>query len=191
MLLSHQTLKRLITHQNLVDNPDAFVGPASIDLTLAKDFSWPEPERAPIKFQHFNQGDSISPCKHNGVKDQDLFTLKPWGFVLASTAEIVQMPENVSAMIQGRSSVARLGLQVHAAAGFIDCGFKGRITLELSNLTPYPMELPAGLPICQLICFQQDYASEEPYMGRYQWQYRATPSRLNVEGPLDKEWPDE
>jgi len=192
MILSDKTLKRLIVEEKLIDTPQVYVGPSSIDLTLANDFSWPWPLDGTLDFRRYDQGDTIAPCEHSGAKVQDYFLLQPRGFVLGSTQEVVHLPENISAMIQGRSSVARLGLQVHAAAGYIDAGFKGRITLELSNLTDYAMKLPVGLPICQLICFQQDEASAEPYIGRYQFQYKATPTRLNVLPPEEgKVYPDD
>lgn len=171
MLLSHQTLNSLIKNQKLVEGKNIYVGPASVDLTLDRDFVWPDPQRGAIHFDRIN--------KTNEVQDTDVFVLKPFGFVLGSTTEVVNMPVNVSAMIQGRSSVARLGMQIHCAAGFIDCGFKGKITLEISNLTPFAMYLPIGKPVCQLICFLQDYASEAPYTGRYQGQDKTTASRFD------------
>lgn len=170
MLLSHQTLNSLIKNQKLVEGENIYVGPASVDLTLDRDFVWPDPLRGGIEFD--------KKVRTNEVLDTDVYVLPPLGFVLGSTAEVVNMPVNVSAMIQGRSSVARLGMQVHCAAGFIDCGFKGKITLEISNLTQYAMYLPIGKPVCQLICFLQDYASEKPYDGRYQGQTQTTSSRF-------------
>lgn len=102
-------------------------------------------------------------------------------FWLASTVETVRIPTDLVAQVNGKSSHARKGLVVHQTAGFIDPGFRGTITLELSNASSRPIRLEAGMPICQLVFFQMTSPSERPYGSKglgshYQGQAGATAS---------------
>ena len=103
--------------------------------------------------------------------------LEPSKFVLASTQEKISVPNHLAAFVAGRSSVGRLGLQIQNA-GFVDSGFQGQITLELYNQSEKPILLKAGVRICQLVFFQLDETTEQPYSGKYQGQEGATGSRL-------------
>jgi dCTP deaminase len=121
------------------------IQPASIDLRLGSDFAWwPE---GPALVDLDKGPDAIPPMKELNAHE---FILSPGQFVLATTYETVQIGPDLVARVEGRSSLGRLGLVVHATAGFIDPGFRGQITLELTNISPHHIRLVAGLGICQL-----------------------------------------
>ena len=113
---------------------------------------------------------------------QDHFVLHPGEFVLAATAEVVGLSASIAARVEGKSSLGRLGLQTHSTAGFIDPGFRGTITLELSNVARLPIKLYAGMKIGQLCFFKLDTPTDRPYGAgvngsHYQGQMGPQPSR--------------
>ena len=108
--------------------------------------------------------------------------MHPGEFVLGRTEEFVELPDDVVARVEGKSSLGRLGLIVHATAGFVDPGFRGTLTLEITNLTRVPIKLWAGKPIAQLSFMALDRPAERPYghpdLGsHYQGQVESTESR--------------
>ena len=110
------------------------------------------------------------------------FILHPGEFVLGSTYEFVTLPDNIAARLEGKSSLGRLGLVTHSTAGFVDPGFSGHVTLELSNMATLPIKLWPGMKIGQLCFFQLSSPSETPYgsakyLNRYQGQRGPTASR--------------
>lgn len=110
------------------------------------------------------------------------FILHPGEFVLGSTYEFVTLPDDVAARLEGKSSLGRLGLLTHSTAGFVDPGFKGHVTLELSNMATLPIKLWPGMKIGQLCFFKLTSPSEHPYgsekySSRYQGQRGPTASR--------------
>lgn len=112
----------------------------------------------------------------------EAFVLHPGEFVLGSTFESVTLPDDVAARLEGKSSLGRLGLLTHSTAGFIDPGFSGHVTLELSNVATLPIKLWPGMKIGQLCFFRLSSASEHPYGSdlygsRYQGQRGPTASR--------------
>jgi len=115
-------------------------------------------------------------------KGDEPFVLHPGEFVLGSTLEVVTLPDDLAARLEGKSSLGRLGLLTHSTAGFVDPGFSGHITLELSNVANLPITLWPGMKIGQLCLFRLTSASEHPYGSavygsRYQDQRGPTPSR--------------
>ena len=113
---------------------------------------------------------------------QDPFILHPGEFALASTFEVVTLPDDVAARLEGKSSLGRLGLLTHSTAGFIDAGFSGHVTLELSNVATLPIKLWPGMKIGQLCFFKLSSPAEAPYGSvaagsRYQGQRGPTASR--------------
>jgi dCTP deaminase len=113
---------------------------------------------------------------------QEPFILHPGEFVLASTYELVSLPDDVAARLEGKSSLGRLGLLTHSTAGFIDPGFSGHVTLELSNVATLPIKLWPGMKIGQLCLFRLSSPAEHPYGSagsgsRYQNQRGPTASR--------------
>lgn len=116
------------------------------------------------------------------VEDGQPFVLHPGEFVLASTLEVVTLGQGLAARLEGKSSLGRLGLLTHSTAGFIDPGFSGHVTLELSNVANLPIKLWPGMKIGQLCVFRLSSPAEHPYGSsvygsRYQNQRGPTPSR--------------
>lgn len=119
------------------------------------------------------------------VADDEPFILHPGEFVLGSTYETVTLPDDVAARLEGKSSLGRLGLLTHSTAGFIDPGFSGHVTLELSNMATLPIKLWPGSKIGQLCFFQLSSPAEYPYGSgeygnRYQGQRGPTASRSHL-----------
>ncbi|MEN9740797.1 MAG: hypothetical protein RLZ72_1063, partial [Actinomycetota bacterium] len=116
------------------------------------------------------------------VSNDEPFILHPGEFVLGSTFELVTLPNDVAARLEGKSSLGRLGLLTHSTAGFVDPGFSGHVTLELSNVATLPIKLWPGMKIGQLCFFRLTSESENPYGSekygsRYQGQRGPTASR--------------
>ena len=170
--------------QRLVVEPrtPGSVQPASIDLHLSTnsllEFSGvgniPFPPmfidpRKPIP------GDMYRP-PHDWTPGED-FTIGPGQFLLGDTIERLEIPDDLAARVDGKSSRGRIGLAVHITAGWIDPGFKGTITLEMLNVGPLPIVLSHGLAICQLTVSQLSSEAIFPYHGKYQGQAKTTGAR--------------
>jgi dCTP deaminase len=115
--------------------------------------------------------------------DEDGWLLKPGDFVLASTVERIALPDTLAARVEGKSSLGRLGLAVHVTAGFIDPGFAGQVTLEIANLSPWPIRLRRRMPIAQLCLIPMSAVPKRPYGSagnHYQGQYGPTESRYEM-----------
>jgi dCTP deaminase len=155
------------------------VQPASIDLRLGDSFRVFHNHRATaidLRDPPSNLTEEVV------IPDGDAFVIHPGEFCLGRTLEWVQIPDDIVARIEGKSSLGRLGLIVHATAGFCDPGFEGTLTLELNNLTRVPIRLYPGLPIAQLSFMTLDRPAARPYgtpgLGsHYQGQRAATESR--------------
>jgi dCTP deaminase len=120
--------------------------------------------------------------------DDEPFILHPGEFVLGQTLERVTLPDDLVARLEGKSSLGRLGLLIHSTAGFVDSGFSGNLTLELSNVANLPITIYHGMPIGQISFMRMDAPVERPYgsgetRSKYQGQAEPTPSRfyLNFE----------
>ena len=170
MILSDQTLTAMIESGELAIEPfDAdSIQPASIDCRLGDHYLVVEDREmgiltldSEILYREI-EGDSI--------------TLPPHSFLLATTAEYVRLPNNITAFVEGRSSIGRIGLFIQNA-GWVDPGFEGRITLELYNANSLPIRLQAGRRICQLVFCFMDHPAAKPYAGKYQGQQRSVGSR--------------
>ncbi len=145
------------------------IQPASIDCHLGRHFLIVEDRQMHI----IDMESQILYREHEG----DEIIIPPHSFLLATTEEYVELPNNLTAFVEGRSSVGRIGLFIQNA-GWVDPGFKGQITLELYNANSLPIRLKAGRRICQLVFCQMDQAALNPYKGKYQGQRRATGSRV-------------
>lgn len=115
----------------------------------------------------------------------EYYDLAPGRFALASTVEIVGLDATLAARVEGKSSLGRCGLSIHATAGFIDPGFSGTVTLELSNVAELPIRLRPGMPIGQLCVFTLDAPAVRPYgspglRSRYQGQFGVTSSKAHL-----------
>jgi dCTP deaminase len=155
------------------------IQPSSVDVRLDRYFRVFENHRYP----HIDPAEDQPELTRAVEPDADEpFILHPGEFVLGSTYEVVTLPDDVAARLEGKSSLGRLGLLTHSTAGFIDPGFSGHVTLELSNVATLPIKLWPGMKIGQLCFFRLSSPSEHPYGSakygsRYQGQRGPTPSR--------------
>lgn len=184
MLLSDRDLRKEVEAGRLGIDPfdPAMVQPSSIDVRLDRFF----------RVFNNSQYTHIDPSKQQDEltslvekTGEDPFVLHPGEFVLASTFELVTLPDDLAGRLEGKSSLGRLGLLTHSTAGFIDPGFSGHITLELSNVANLPITLWPGMKIGQLCLFRLTSAAEHPYGSaeagsRYQGQRGPTPSRAHL-----------
>lgn len=171
MILSDKTIRELLSKGELSISPleDAQIQPASVDIRLGNSFGVIESGSNSILKMD-------TPAKYRNITDSE-FLLLPGQFVLASTMEYFRLPDNLTAFVEGRSSVGRLGLFIQNA-GWVDPGFEGEITLELFNASNSAIELKAGRRVGQLVFAQMDRKAEKPYRGKYQGQRGATGSRI-------------
>jgi dCTP deaminase len=158
---------------------EEMIQPSSIDVRLDRFFRVFENHRYPHIDPAADQPDLTRAVEPVG---DEPFILHPGEFVLGSTYEVVTLPDDVAARLEGKSSLGRLGLLTHSTAGFIDPGFSGHVTLELSNVATLPIKLWPGMKIGQLCFFRLSSPSEHPYGSakygsRYQGQRGPTPSR--------------
>jgi dCTP deaminase len=180
-VLSDGTILRLVGDGHIRIDPwdPGLVQPASVDLRLGDSFRVFHNHRASA-IDLRNPPDNLT--EEVVVGPQDAFIIHPGEFCLGRTLEWVELPADIVARIEGKSSLGRLGLIVHATAGFCDPGWKGTLTLELNNLTRIPIRLYPGLPIAQLSFMTLDRPAQRPYgspgLGsHYQGQRAATESR--------------
>lgn len=171
MILSDGTLNEMIKAGTLVVEPidPQSVQPASIDCRLGDHFLILEQ----------NQMDIItldSEIQYREITSESI-TIPPHTFLLATTQEYIELPDNLTAFVEGRSSIGRIGLFIQNA-GWVDPGFKGRITLELYNASSLPIKLQAGKRICQLVFCSMDKKADTPYQGKYQGQSKTVGSRV-------------
>lgn len=181
MLLSDRDLRKEVESGRLVLDPfdPAMVQPSSIDVRLDRYFRVFENHRYPHIDPAVEQPDLTRLVEPDG---DEPFILHPGEFVLASTYEVISLPDDIAARLEGKSSLGRLGLLTHSTAGFIDPGFEGHVTLELSNVATLPIKLWPGMKIGQLCMFRLSSPAEFPYGSsrvgsRYQGQRGPTPSR--------------
>ncbi|ASO23091.1 dCTP deaminase [Actinoalloteichus hoggarensis] len=181
MLLSDLDLRKEIDGGRLTVDPfePDMVQPSSIDVRLDRFFRVFDN----TKYTHIDpslQQDELTSLVE--TEGEDPFVLHPGEFVLGSTFETVGLPADLAGRLEGKSSLGRLGLLTHSTAGFIDPGFSGHITLELSNVANLPITLWPGMKIGQLCIFRLSSPAESPYGSsstgsRYQGQRGPTPSR--------------
>jgi len=155
------------------------VQPSSVDVRLDRFFRLFDNH----KYQHIDPAlDQPDLTRLVEVDAAEPFVLHPGEFVLGATFEVVTLPDDVAARLEGKSSLGRLGLLTHSTAGFIDPGFSGHVTLELSNVATLPITLWPGMKIGQLCFFRLSSPAEHPYGSdkygsRYQGQRGPTASR--------------
>ena len=187
MILSDGTIRRLLGENRLRITPleDNQIQPASVDIRLGSTF---------LAFRR-HTSECIDPREMNdtlmepvAVADDQPFILHPGEFVLGTTLERLTLPDDIVARVEGKSSLGRLGLLIHATAGFVDAGWTdGQITLELSNVAPRPIKLWTGMKIGQLSFMQMDAPAERPYghpalNSKYQGQSGPVASRYRENG---------
>ncbi len=193
MLISDRDLRALFEsgRASLEPYDPSMIQPSSIDVRLDRYFRVFENHRYPHIDPSVEQPDLTRLVE---PEDDEPFILHPGEFALASTYEVITLPDDIASRVEGKSSLGRLGLLTHATAGFIDPGFSGHVTLELSNVATLPIKLWPGMKIGQLCLFQLSSPSEFPYGSekygsRYQGQRGPTPSKsyLNFHRtPIDR-----
>src|SRR6056297_3228252 len=169
MIISDKSIKKLIEEDTLVIEPfeEYLVQPASIDLRLGTNY---------LKIDE-NQMEVMTlkdKLNYNKI-DSDEIVIPPNSFLLATTKEYIDLPDYLTAFVEGRSSIGRMGLFIQNA-GWVDPGFSGQITLELYNANRLPIKLYSGRRICQLVFAKMDKAASCPYQGKYQNQRNAVGS---------------
>ena len=174
MILSDVTLKSMLNSGELVVDPltEEQIQPASIDVRLSDHFLKVDENRLEVirldkevSYEEITQSEIVIP---------------PNSFLLATTREYICLPNDVTAFVEGRSSIGRIGLFIQNA-GWVDPGFEGMITLELYNANRLPIRLQAGRRICQLVFARMDQTTPNPYRGKYQGQRNATGSRIALD----------
>jgi dCTP deaminase len=158
---------------------EGMIQPSSVDVRLARYFRVFENHLYPHIDPAEEQAD-LTRLVETGP--DEAFILHPGEFALASTYEVITLPDDIAGRLEGKSSLGRLGLLTHSTAGFIDPGFSGHVTLELSNVATLPIKLWPGMKIGQLCLFRLSSPAEHPYGSavygsRYQGQRGPTPSR--------------
>ena len=181
MILSDRTIREELDAGRIIIDPlgDDCIQPSSVDLHVDRYFR---------VFRNHTMGyidvkqDLEELTELVEIGEDDVFILHPGEFVLGSTSERVALPDDLVARLEGKSSLGRLGLLIHSTAGFVDPGFSGNLTLELSNVANLPITIYEGMPIGQLSFMRMDGPVEVPYGAKdkgskYQGQGEPTPSR--------------
>lgn len=174
MIISDKTIYSLLKQGALSIEPlqENQIQPASVDIRLGNTFSIVEDSS--IGIVTLNNAISYKQIK------TDKYLLLPGQFVLATTMEYIKLPDNLTAFVEGRSSLGRMGLFIQNA-GWVDPGFAGEITLELYNANRCAIELQAGRRVGQLVFAQMDQSALNPYRGKYQGQRGAMGSRIYLD----------
>jgi dCTP deaminase len=181
MVLSDRTIRRLLAEGRIGIEPyeEELLQPSSVDVRVDRLFRVFRNSRYPfidVKQEMEELTELVE------VEPDEAFILHPGEFVLGSTLERITLPDDLVARLEGKSSLGRLGLLIHSTAGFIDPGWDGHVTLELSNVANLPITIYYGMKIGQLSFVQLTEAAESPYgtgqLGsKYQGQVGPTPSR--------------
>jgi dCTP deaminase len=181
MVLSDRTIRRLIDEGRIGIDPfdEDLVQPSSVDVRVDRFFRVFRNSRYPFIDVKEEMEDLTELVE---TEDSEPFILHPGEFVLGSTLERITLPDDLVARLEGKSSLGRLGLLIHSTAGFIDPGWDGHVTLELSNVANLPITIYVGMKIGQLSFVQLSEPAEHPYgtaaLGsKYQGQAGPTPSR--------------
>ncbi|NOY55114.1 MAG: dCTP deaminase [Actinobacteria bacterium] len=181
MIFSDRTIKEAVDSGRIVIDPfdESFVQPSSVDLRVDRFFRVFENHR----YSHIDPKlaqEDLTALVETGADDP--FMLHPGEFVLGSTLERVRLADDVVARLEGKSSLGRLGLLIHSTAGFVDPGFDGYLTLELSNVAKLPIAIYPGMRIGQISFYELTTPADHPYGtagSKYQGQRGPTPSRIH------------
>jgi dCTP deaminase len=183
MVLSDRTIKEEIARGRIVIEPldQSCIQPASVDVHLDRKLlvfrSWRSPFYIDVKQNIENLTEIVE------IEEEDPFFLQPGEFVLGSTFEDITIPDDIVGRLEGKSSLGRIGLLIHSTAGYVDPGWQGRLTLELSNVAKLPITLYYGMKIGQISFLRLTTAAERLYgdaaLGsKYQGQTEPTASRF-------------
>lgn len=183
MILSDKTIKEEIKNGDLVIDPfkEENIQPSSYDVTLAPKFRIFKNLHEPVVDVKSNNIEELTDITE-ASKEKGII-VHPGEFILGATEEFIEIPDNLVSRLEGRSSLGRLGLVVHSTAGYIDPGFKGTVTLEISNDSRMPIRLYPGLRVGQLVFSKMTTSAEYPYgheklNSKYQGQRDPTASKI-------------
>jgi dCTP deaminase len=183
MILSDRDIKAALAEGRIGIEPfdPADVQPSSVDLHVDRYFRTFHNARHPFIDVKKAMDDLTELVE---VESDEAFILHPCEFVLGSTSEYVRLPHDLVARLEGKSSLGRLGLLIHSTAGYVDPGFEGHLTLELSNVANLPITIYPGMKIGQISFFRLTSEAENPYGSgpvgsKYQGQRGPTPSRFH------------
>ncbi|RPI25489.1 MAG: dCTP deaminase [Actinobacteria bacterium] len=185
MIFSDFSIREAIASGRIVIDPydETMVQPSSVDVRCDHHFRVFENHKYASIDPKSPQEDLTSVI---AAAENDPFMLHPGEFVLGTTLETIGLSDDLVARLEGKSSLGRLGLLIHSTAGFIDPGFKGQVTLELSNVANLPIAIYPGMKIGQISFYAMTTPADHPYgspaLGsKYQGQTGPTPSRMHVD----------
>lgn len=166
MVLSDRDIKKALNDKVIKIFPapslSEQLGSNSLDLRLGNTFRVFEHSRFAF-IDPFEKNSSTEVTREIVVKDKDRFIIQPGDFVLGTTVEYVELPDNLVGNLEGRSSIGRLGVIIHSTAASVECGWRGKITLELANMGKMPVALYPGMRICSISFVQLTSPAEIPY----------------------------
>lgn len=192
-ILSDKTIKEYLEEGKIVIDPlkdEQQIQPSSVDMRLGDEFKVFKVIRKPY-IDPKDEEDIAEYMESSTVPEGGAFIIHPNEFALATTQEYVKVPDDLVARVEGRSSMGRLGVTMHVTAGYVDPGFEGRITLEISNIGAMPVALYPGQRVCQLVFETMTTPAELPYghpkrNSKYMNQLKPESSRVKLDYELKK-----
>ena len=192
-ILSDKTIKEYLKEGKIVIDPlkdEQQIQPSSVDMRLGDEFKVFKVIRKPY-IDPKDEEDIAEYMESSTVPEGEAFIIHPNEFALATTQEYVKVPDDLVARVEGRSSMGRLGVTMHVTAGYVDPGFEGRITLEISNIGAMPVALYPGQRVCQLVFETMTTPAELPYghpkrNSNYMKQLKPESSRVKLDYELKK-----
>ena len=183
MILNDRKIKELLEKKELIIEPldPSQIQASSVDLRLGDEFIiFPED----LEVIDVLDKDITKYLKKIKIDDKG-FTIQPKQFILATTIEYIKLPDYITAFVEGRSSLGRLGLFIENA-GWVDAGFEGNITLEFFNANSRPLKIYPNMRVCQLVFAKMEEKAENPYRGKYFKQIGVMPSKIYMDKDLTK-----
>lgn len=192
-ILSDKTIKEYLEEGKIVIDPlkdEQQIQPSSVDMRLGDEFKVFKVIRKPY-IDPKDEEDIAEYMESSTVPEGEALIIHPNEFALATTQEYVKVPDDLVARVEGRSSMGRLGVTMHVTAGYVDPGFEGRITLEISNIGAMPVALYPGQRVCQLVFETMTTPAELPYghpkrNSKYMKQLKPESSRVKLDYELKK-----
>ena len=192
-ILSDKTIKEYLKEGKIVIDPlkdEQQIQPSSVDMRLGDEFKVFKVIRKPY-IDPKDEEDIAEYMESSTVPEGEAFIIHPNEFALATTQEYVKVPDDLVARVEGLSSMGRLGVTMHVTAGYVDPGFEGRITLEISNIGAMPVALYPGQRVCQLVFETMTTPAELPYghpkrNSKYMKQLKPESSRVKLDYELKK-----
>lgn len=190
-ILSDKTIKEYLEEGKIVIDPlkdEQQIQPSSVDMRLGDEFKVFKVIRKPY-IDPKDEEDIAEYMESSTVPEGEAFIIHPNEFALATTQEYVKVPDDLVARVEGRSSMGRIGVTMHVTAGYVDPGFEGRITLEISNIGAMPVALYPGQRVCQLVFETMTTPAELPYghpkrNSKYMKQLKPESSRVKLDYEL-------